>query len=92
MVTVDQYKVAVKVIFVDFSGGAEIYDKMRMELSGLEIGILINNIVPSVTYLSHIFSATGMSPDPEKVSAVHNWPESVTQVISLMFQLTHCGN
>ena len=30
--------------------------------------------LPSVTYLVHIFSATGMSPDPEKVSAVGNWP------------------
>ena len=43
MVTVDQYQVTVKII-VDFSGGAEIYDKIRMELSGLEIGILINNV------------------------------------------------
>ena len=29
---------------MDFSGGAEIYDKIRMELSGLEIEILINNV------------------------------------------------
>jgi len=28
----------------------------------------------SVTYLGHTFSAAGMSPDPEKVSAVRNWP------------------
>ena len=34
----------VKIIVVDFSGGAEIYDKIRTELSGLEIGILINNV------------------------------------------------
>ena len=44
MVTVDQYKVKVKIIVVDFSGGAEIYDNIKMELSGLEIGILINNV------------------------------------------------
>ena len=44
MVTVDQYKVTVKIIAVDFSGGAEIYDKIRMELSGLEVGILVNNV------------------------------------------------
>ena len=44
MVKVDQYKVTVKIIVVDFSGGAKIYDKIRMELSGLEIGILINNV------------------------------------------------
>ena len=30
--------------------------------------------LPSVTYLGHIFSATGISPDPEKVSTVYNWP------------------
>jgi len=30
--------------------------------------------LPSVTYLGHNFSATGMSPDPEKVPAVSNWP------------------
>ena len=44
MVTVDQCKVTVKIIVVDFAGGAEIYEKIRMELSGLEIGILINNV------------------------------------------------
>ena len=44
MVTVDQYNVSVKIIFVDFSSSAEIYDKIKTELSGLEIGILINNV------------------------------------------------
>ena len=38
--------------------------------------------LPSVTYLGHVFSATGMSPDPEKISAVHNWP-SPTEVGTL---------
>ena len=35
---------SVKIIVMDFSGGFEIYDKIRMELSGLEIAILINNV------------------------------------------------
>ena len=43
-IIVDQYKVSVKIIVVDFSDGAEIYDKIRIELSQLEIGILINNV------------------------------------------------
>jgi len=43
-IIVDQYKVSVKIIVVDFSGGAEIYDKIRVELSQLEIRILINNV------------------------------------------------
>ena len=42
--TVDQYNVSVKIIVVDFSGGAEIYDKISKELSGLEVTILINNV------------------------------------------------
>jgi len=49
MVTVDQYDVMVKIIVVDFSAGPTgIYDNIRMQLSGLEIGILINNV--GVTY------------------------------------------
>ena len=63
MVTVDQYKVKVKVIFVDFSGGAEIYDKKS------EWNYQDWRLEFSLTML-----------------------ESVTQVISLMFQLTDCRN
>ena len=40
MVIVNQYKVTVKIIVVDFSGGAEIYDKIRIELWELVIRIL----------------------------------------------------
>ena len=50
MIIVDQYKVSVKIIVVDFSGGTEIYDKIKTELSGLEIGILINNVGVSTEY------------------------------------------
>ena len=56
MVTVDQYKVKVKIIFVDFSGGADIYDKIRMELSGLEIGILINNVGLTYKHPDHFLN------------------------------------
>ena len=28
----------------------------------------------AVPYLGHIFSETGMAPDPQKVQAVHDWP------------------
>ena len=48
MVTVDQYDVMVKIITVDFAAGPGIYDNIRMQLSGLEIGILINNV--GITY------------------------------------------
>ena len=30
--------------------------------------------MPEVSYLGHVFSVTGMSPDPQKVSAVKDWP------------------
>jgi len=48
--TVEQYSVTVKIIVVDFGGGADIYDRIKMELSGLEIGILINNVGVSYEY------------------------------------------
>ena len=48
MVTVDRYDVMVKIITIDFTGGPGIYDNIRMQLSELEIGILINNV--GVTY------------------------------------------
>ena len=38
----------VRIITVDFAAGPDIYDSIRTELSGLEIGILINNV--GVTY------------------------------------------
>ena len=38
-----------RIVVVDYSsGGTEVYNKIRTELSGLEIGILINNV--GVTY------------------------------------------
>ena len=27
-----------------------------------------------VSYLGHVFSASGMAPDPQKVEAIHDWP------------------
>ena len=45
---VEQYDVKVKIISVDFADGPAIYDKIRIELSGFEIGILINNV--GITY------------------------------------------
>lgn len=34
--------------------------------------------VPSLTYLGHIISATGVRPDPEKIEAVKSWPQPKT--------------
>lgn len=39
-----EYQVQTKIVTIDFSGGAEIYDKIENEIKGLNIGILVNNV------------------------------------------------
>lgn len=39
-----KYRVEVKWMAVDFAEGAPIYDRIRRELEGLEIGMLVNNV------------------------------------------------
>jgi len=36
--------VEVRVIDVDFTGGDEIYDKIREKTTGLNVGVLVNNV------------------------------------------------
>ena len=43
MDTVDLYNVAVRIVIADFSR-TDIYDGISSQLSGTEIGILINNV------------------------------------------------
>ena len=43
MVTVDQFNVEVRIVIADFSK-TDIYDEISSQLSGMEIGILINNV------------------------------------------------
>uniref|UniRef100_A0A8C3APT7 3-ketoacyl-CoA reductase n=1 Tax=Cyclopterus lumpus TaxID=8103 RepID=A0A8C3APT7_CYCLU len=45
----DQYKVETRTIAVDF-GRSDIYDKIEAGLTGLEIGVLVNNVGVSYTY------------------------------------------
>ncbi|XP_058820374.1 very-long-chain 3-oxoacyl-CoA reductase-like [Topomyia yanbarensis] len=40
----EQYMVEVKWLVVDFSEGPQIYDRIRQELEGLDIGVLVNNV------------------------------------------------
>ena len=40
----ERYKVKVKQIGLDFTGDSSIYDSIASEISGLDIGVLINNV------------------------------------------------
>lgn len=39
-----QYKVQTKIISVDFTGNTDIYDTIEQQLTGLKVGVLINNV------------------------------------------------
>ncbi|XP_073829574.1 hydroxysteroid 17-beta dehydrogenase 12 spidey [Musca autumnalis] len=40
----EAYSVETKIIDVNFTGGPEIYDKIRTHIQGLNIGVLVNNV------------------------------------------------
>jgi 17beta-estradiol 17-dehydrogenase / very-long-chain 3-oxoacyl-CoA reductase len=46
----DEFKVKTKVISIDFTAGVEIYEQIRKEIQGLEVGILINNVGMAYPY------------------------------------------
>ncbi|CAL8104932.1 unnamed protein product [Orchesella dallaii] len=45
-----EYGVKTKVIAIDFTEGVEIYERIRKEIAGLEIGTLINNVGMAYPY------------------------------------------
>lgn len=45
-----KHSVQTKVIAADFSTGLEIYDRIRSEVEGLQIGVLVNNVGMSYSY------------------------------------------
>ena len=59
--TETKYGVKARIVDVDFTLGAEIYDRIAKELEGLEIGVLVNNVGMSYQYpeyLSQVGDAT----------------------------------
>jgi 17beta-estradiol 17-dehydrogenase / very-long-chain 3-oxoacyl-CoA reductase len=46
--------VKTKIIDVDFTSGIEIYDRIKKEIEGLEIGVLINNVGMSYAYPEYL--------------------------------------
>ena len=57
MVTVDQSNVAVRIVIADFSR-TDIYDGINSQLSGTEIGILINNVGVSLEHPDYFLSVS----------------------------------
>lgn len=49
-----QYGVETLVIDVDFTKGDDIYDRITRELTGLEIGVLVNNVGMSYKYPEYL--------------------------------------
>lgn len=54
MPTESQFKVKTKIIDVDFTNGVEIYDRIKKEIEGLEIGVLVNNVGMSYAYPEYL--------------------------------------
>lgn len=57
-----KYSVKTKIISVDFTADSSIYNKVKGEIEGLEIGVLVNNVGMSYAYAEYLTKI----PDAEK--------------------------
>ena len=56
------YKVKTKVVAIDFTADSSIYDSVKREIEGLEVGVLVNNVGMSYLYAEYLTKI----PDAEK--------------------------
>nr|AGT97388.1 17 beta-hydroxysteroid dehydrogenase 12 [Mytilus galloprovincialis] len=77
-----KFKVKTKIIVADFSAGLQIYDAIRSQLAGLDIGVLVNNVGMSYDFPMYFLEI----PDREKkiMDLLHVNITSVTMMTSVV--------